>query len=710
MAILSKEQVAAKIKAPVNAHEIQKAKQKKIRHSLHTEADTDTPYLSGYEDISYEAVYTKPAHVRFLWWVKALLRSEENFERFCQLYRPPVPSNELTESIFSVFEKVFESQNAFSKFNFSNPDLESDFAEYRKKIGDFSFWQTQGFETFKNSIDSIIVVDLPKLNKDVNGNLVPTSTRPEPYYYIVDISNVIDIGNTKVKAVDNIEGKTFYYFKTEYVIFNAKDTGTGIEYIYCFDDQSYYTFSKDEAGNIIFVDQSIHGLGYCPARSFWTTPLNSGTDIMKRGPITNSLSELDWFLFFSIAEKYLQLYAPFPIYAIYRGKCDYKEQEGLRRSCIGGYLQVSGQAKSDFRNRTRCPACKNRIRVGPGNILELEVPRESGDPDLMANPMKVIPAERESLDYMKEALADKKQDIYINCVGKSQDMADSQAKNEDQVASNFESSESVLLKAKRNFEICHEFALDTVARLRYDQEYINGTVNYGDKFFALDEDEAEECYNDAVKNGLPEFELSLRRDDLNMAKYGNNPPLMERIKILNNLLPFPDLTIDKATLTFKSSSQIISLNDLVIKINFNSFINRFEREQTNILLFANALEFSKKIDLINEELIKYAQEKIAGNASGGAAPGVTDPNNPTGANIDTPTDIEAEAKAKLKGSVGGVQGILQIQASVASGVTDYNAAVALLFEIFGFDTATAKRILGDKTELEKTRPPKPAFA
>ena len=45
-------------------------------------------------------------------------------------------------------------------------------------------------------------------------------------------------------------------------------------------------------------------------------------------------------------------------------------------------------------------------------------------------------------------------------------------------------------------------------------------------------------------------------------------------------------------------------------------------------------------------------------------------------------DIERQAKANLKGSVGGVQGILQIQKSVCDGVTDYGAALAILDLMF----------------------------
>jgi hypothetical protein len=75
--------------------------------------------------------------------------------------------------------------------------------------------------------------------------------------------------------------------------------------------------------------------------------------------------------------------------------------------------------------------------------------------------------------------------------------------------------------------------------------------------------------------------------------------------------------------------------------------------------------------------------------------------------METPIDIEAEAKAKLKGTVGGVDGILSIQKSVSEGITDYNAAIALLYEIYGFDTKTAKQILGTPKKMEKTKQIKP---
>jgi len=61
---------------------------------------------------------------------------------------------------------------------------------------------------------------------------------------------------------------------------------------------------------------------------------------------------------------------------------------------------------------------------------------------------------------------------------------------------------------------------------------------------------------------------------------------------------------------------------------------------------------------------------------------------------DTPDDVNADAQAALRGSVGGVQGILQIQQAVSSGITDYDAAITILKEIFGFTEEIALEILG----------------
>jgi hypothetical protein len=665
MAILSKDDAVRLIKAPKNAREIIRARQKRIRHKLHTEADTDTLNFGE-------------ASTRFLSWIKAILKNDDNYERFRQLFRPPVYTNELVESIFSQFERVFEAQNSYEKISFTDSELENDFAEYRKKLGDFQFWETQGFETFKNSIDNIVVIDLPKLKLDAAGNPQAT-TKPEPYYYILDIDFLIDIDNIKVKAVSQENGETFYYFKTEYIIFRGEQN-----LIYVFDDTHYKIFQDlDNKGAITFVGEAAHDLGFCPARSFWTTPLNSHCTIQKRSPITNSLSEMDWLLFLSLAEKYMQEYVPYPIFAVYKGKCDYKIEINKRKGkCVDGYMEWDGQIGTG-ENRERCHKCGNKIKVGPGNIIELRVPKDKEDPDLMANPMKIISASTESLEYMKKAVKDKYDEIFQNCVGRGADAKTDQAQNELQIRASFESRTAALIKIKRNFEIIHAFALDTVARLRYGSAYTGIVINYGDEFFVKDEAVLTKELEEAKTSGAPSYEIANRRRAIWESMYRNNPEHLERLIILHNLEPMPDNSIKEVTEMYKALPDLISAHDVAIKLHFNSFIDRFEREQANVNTFARATTFDKKISLIKAELLKYATEYMAV---------IRPPADPGG--VPTPTGTEAEAKAKLKGSVGGVQGILAIQAAVAAGTTDYNSALSLMSEIFGFNDVTAKAILG----------------
>ena len=59
-----------------------------------------------------------------------------------------------------------------------------------------------------------------------------------------------------------------------------------------------------------------------------------------------------------------------------------------------------------------------------------------------------------------------------------------------------------------------------------------------------------------------------------------------------------------------------------------------------------------------------------------------------------------DAQAKLKGSVGGVTAIIELQASVAKGITSVQAAVETLIELYGFDEETARRIIGEPKKVD----------
>lgn len=64
-------------------------------------------------------------------------------------------------------------------------------------------------------------------------------------------------------------------------------------------------------------------------------------------------------------------------------------------------------------------------------------------------------------------------------------------------------------------------------------------------------------------------------------------------------------------------------------------------------------------------------------------------------------DAEIEntkAQATLRGSVGGVTSLLEVQAAYVAGTTSYGSAIAILEYIFGFDKTKARELLGNPEE------------
>lgn len=619
MARLSLQEAIQRIKEPKNAREIREAREKRLRHQLHTESEMSN-------------IAQTQASSTFLSWVKGLLSNPENFDRFKSLYRHPIATTKLTKEIFDEFRKVFDAQNAHESYEFTDPALENDMQAYLKRIGDPQFWPTQGFSTFQNDIDNVLVVDLPQFNPNRDPAIV-ADARPQPYYYILDLDCLIDIENTSVIGVEHGTDKSFTYFKTEYVAFrNAKDANT----VYVFDDDFYRVFRMVDNTPVPMVEAP-HYLGFCPARSFWTDPLNSKTTFQKENVITKILSDLDWWLFFSIAARYLKLYAPFPIYAVYKGRCDYKEESGSKRKCVDGYLESDG-SRAIGSARTKCPKCSNRIKVGPGNVMEFKAPGDGDQPDLMANPMKVIPAEVTSLDFVNKEIKELRDEMFLACVGRSKESINQAAKNEDQVASGFESAQAVLMSVKRNFEIIKEFAVDTVARLRYGSAYLGCSISLGDEFFKTTEKLETTSYNEAKSAGLPEYSLAVRREGIDNAKYANNNKVRERLRIMRSLMPFPDQTPKELAEIRQKTPEAVPLLKYILKLNFNEYIDRFEREQANLTLFGSKLEFGSKIAQIRSVLTGYAQEDLTAGSADAPKPVPT----PTPGPGPNPDDINDE--------------------------------------------------------------------
>lgn len=563
-------QIKQILQKPSKRQVIQKAVNMQRRLRFHTETNI------AVSDIN------QPTTV-FLDWVRRLL-PKDKYNIFLQLFKFPLPTPAVVEDVYRELERVFYSRNSSSSYQFTDSELAEDWSQYRKSnLNEPEVWKTIAWKRMQVSPNSILVVDLP---------LVQTSTRPEPYFYWLEIDAVIDYQTSK------LDENQF-----EWLIFKQPEHRIAV-----FDDTSIRVYQLNEKNEIqSLISEAKHDLGYCPARFFWSTQLNEKNKDFKKNPITKELSNLDWYLFFSISKQHLDLYAPYPIYSAYEADCNFENNE-TGDYCDGGFLR---NAKGEYKilndgTVEKCPCCSEKRIAGPGSFLEVPIPNQSEGVADMRNPVQITTIDKDSLDYNVNECARLKNEIVISVVGSGGTVSEKEAINETQVTANFESKTSVLNALKTNFELAQKFVEDTVCKLRYGGAFISSSVNWGTEFYVFTVTELYSKYKQAKDNGASNSELDAISQQILEVEYRNNPLVLQRMLILKQLEPYPHKTLDEVLKLYEK--KLIDEKLVKLKINFSTLVDKFERENINIIEFASNRPLREKIDIITNKLLEYVTE------------------------------------------------------------------------------------------------------
>ena len=563
-------QIKQILQKPSKRQVIQKAVNMQRRLRFHTETNV------AVSDIN------QPTTI-FLDWVKHLL-PKDKFNIFLQLFKFPLPTPAIVEDVYRELERVFYSRNSSSSYQFTDSELAEDWSQYKKNnLNEPEVWKTIGWKRMQVSPNSILVVDLPQ---------VQTSLRPEPYFYWLEIDAVIDYQTFR------LDENQF-----EWLIFKQPEHRIAV-----FDDTSIRVYQLNEKNEIqSLISEAKHDLGYCPARFFWSTQLNEKNKDLKKNPITKELSHLDWYLFFSISKQHLDLYAPYPIYSAYEADCNFENSE-TGDYCDGGFLR---NAKGEYKilndgTVEKCPCCSEKRIAGPGSFLEVPIPNQSEGVADMRNPVQITTIDKDSLDYNVNECARLKNEIVISVVGSGGTVSEKEAINETQVTANFESKTSVLNALKTNFELAQKFVEDTVCKLRYGGAFISSSVNWGTEFYVFTVTELYSKYKQAKENGASNSELDAISQQILEVEYRNNPLVLQRMLILKQLEPYPHKTLDEVLKLYEK--ELLNENLVKLKINFSTLVEKFERENINIIEFASNKPMREKIDIINKKLLEYVTE------------------------------------------------------------------------------------------------------
>lgn len=569
-------QIRERIERNDRAATLTRAKMHQMRIKFHTVKRVTT----------FNSPYISIPLTQFLAMVENIL-PHDKFVLFKSLFRYPIKTNEITDICFDKLSRIFDGQDPAFTYDFSNPGDKEDWDDYRVRVlGEPEIWQTKGWDFFKTEINSVLIVDMAREQR---------GPRPEPYFYWLPIDDVITYKAHPVTGV------------MDFIVFRRRDE------IVVLDDASYRVWRDPKHTGMIEGEPEVeapHDLGYCPARFFCNIPLSLEEPDVKQSPLSSVLESLDWYEFFHISKRQLDLMGAYPILSGYEQACDYSNAEN-GDYCDGGFLRdKQGRYRLDPAGLLmRCPKCGNKRIIGAGSFVEIPIPSEDEKVPDLRNPVQLLTVDRNALDYNVDEEKRLQSDIITSVVGQDEIVTDRDAFNEQQVRANFESVTTVLRRVKKIFESAQQWVDETCCRIRYGSYFVGAQIDYGTEFYLVSPAQLRERYKAAKLAGASDAELDALQDRIIATEWRNDSAALSRMRLLAELEPLRHLTRDEALSLYKEG--LIPAEEMRVKVNFMALIRRFERENMSITEFGSAVPFKKKIDTIRGELARYVAEAPA---------------------------------------------------------------------------------------------------
>jgi hypothetical protein len=521
--------------------------------------------------------YSESVNTDFFLWVKSIL-DESKYVRFLQLFE--LKTAETIEEIFTKLSRCTEAQDRVVDTYFTNEKSELDFEAYRSTIlQDEKFFTETIFEDLlQNNHNGILLIDINEEGK--------------PYFFNITISQVIAIDTNKSSQI-------------EYVIFK---TGKNTAYAYC--DTHYRKFDISKGiEKAILLEEFPHNLGYCPAHFLYNSNLSTRISrIVKESVVSKYLDSLDFLLFLNTSQKYLNTYA-YPIMEIPSKDCNYTDFKG--NSCEGGYItDVTETENGQQTIQTKCPQCAKNHFIGAGSVIEKDITinPETQSFEYLQDSVKFVAPPVDSIQQSESTTKNLERNIITKITGFSENSNDSQAKNELQVSSYYESQVSVLQKFQKPLEAAQKFVIETAAKLMYPNEFLYSVVNWGKNYYLRSEDELLKQLDLLRTSNAPTQIIDLVENEYVNQKLKNKPLLRNRFEMLSRINPYSNFSFEELNDFY--SKGILDNVGFSLATNFNYYLDKFEIEFGDISNYKINLSLKARILEIQTKLKEYVELPI----------------------------------------------------------------------------------------------------
>jgi hypothetical protein len=554
---------------------------------------------------------------------------------------------------------------------------------YKQSNQSFQTYVEKGLPIY-GSLENFIKFILPTIKSiDANGFV---GIRPRYIDYIEDNEGELKVDDTKL-----FEPTIYYYcsddvieYNEQYCLFLSEEESRVTYMNKIVEEGAIFELYTKEAvyffkqiGNKIDNNFEIitfykHDLGYLPTIQLMGIPSIEDDKILWQSPFIYSVDLLDLVL---VNSNWLQASinkCVFPNVVMLGNPCDFKDVE-TGTMCDSGSLYINGVTKS-------CPSCNGsglKSRLSPLGTLLISPSTKFGEGETNStqDPLRFISPDVTTLEFLKSKID--------NDTDKAKKILHLQTSNSNVQGSDNLTATGMAIDAKAMYSFIkpisdqiftiYEFCLRTIGFERYGELFVEPQLSYPKTFdFKSSEDYLADISKAIANNLPPSFIQTILMQYIN-AFYGDSSISTKIFKLISQVDRLFALSQDE--INMKLAKGTVAKWEDILHTSILSFVNDAISEDAEFL--------NKDFATQKEILINKSKETI--NVIEG---------KPVEDMLTAITPIGNDAANNLKGSVGGLTGMIEIAKAVSSGLYDLEAAVALVSDRFGLTEEEAKKQLG----------------
>lgn len=628
------EQIIELIKKPLSDEFLKEAKAGYRAHNRHVTGKGANEFLEETDIAGYETVEAKKLRV--------------------SLNRPrtvPVIGEDI-----EVFDKAFSASGYVCYHDFGgNKDKEKDFVNYLKQpIADGYTLRQWMADVWGKKIHydymGVAMVELPEQAKEI----------PEPYVIFKSINCIKDIG---VEAGEITY--LLYQMREEKQIVNGKEKKVE-HYRYIDAERDVIIIKVDEKYSIPIEGVNSpkpNTLGYVPG--VFLSNLRDGEK--RESYIYKALPHLDDLLLDSSIHAVSKKLFGFPHRWMYDQACSTCGGEG-RLNKRREYAPNGKDFETVGDNCTDCKGTGKSYTMRPDKAIIKPMP-DANNPDI-SEPAGFVTPPIETLDNQVQEM-ERLQRLVHRAVWQHETIEGEKSSGNETATGrmlNVSSYQSKLNRFSDNGEYVERKLIEMIGKLRYNTAYKGSVVNWGRRYYILNENQLELNYKAAKDAGMSAAVLKSILESVIYSKYSNDPlELRKQLRLLQTE-PMPHLTAAEV-----QALTSVTINDKYLKAYFNDYVQQIENTSPGLLIEPDPQGFITQLNKLNTEKMSAA--------------GLID---------EQGNAVSSDKRDELKSTVGGFTAALQLAVSVGRGEIAPETAAAQFAYFMGTPPAEALQMSGTK--------------